>query len=127
MLSEYMAAKSPWLSGSFFLMAGLYQWLPWKAACLHHCQSPLQFLSAHWQEGIFGGFRMGLHHGLFCVSCCWALMLLLFAAGVMNLFWVAAIAAFVLIEKITPRSLALSRAAGILLCGWGLYLFSQAI
>jgi predicted metal-binding membrane protein len=125
LLSGYMRANSLWLAGGIFLVAGIYQWLPWKAACLSHCQSPIQFLSAHWREGTGGGFRMGLHHGLFCVGCCWALMLLLFAAGVMNLLWVAAIAAFVLAEKILPRSEWIGRAAGILMIVWGGYLLTR--
>lgn len=127
LLTGYMSASSAWLAGSVFLIAGIYQWLPWKAACLSHCQSPLQFLSAHWREGIVGALRMGLHHGSYCVGCCWALMLLLFAAGVMNLLWVAAISAFVLLEKIIPRSAFLGRSAGILLIAWGAYLISRAI
>jgi predicted metal-binding membrane protein len=122
LLSGSMSANYGWLSGTLFLAAGIYQWLPWKASCLSHCQSPLQFLSAHWREGIAGGFQMGMHHGGYCVGCCWALMLLLFAAGVMNFLWIAAISAYVLLEKILPARTTLSRSAGIVLSGWGLYL-----
>ncbi len=125
LLSSAMSANSPRLAGGIFLVAGLYQWAPWKQSCLTHCQSPLQFLTQHWREGTWGAFRMGLHHGLFCVGCCWALMLLLFAAGVMNLIWVAAIAAFVLIEKLLPRAPILGRAAGVLMCAWGVYLLTR--
>jgi len=122
LLSDAMTAESPLLAGGIFLLAGLYQWAPWKRSCLTHCHSPLQFLTAHWREGIGGAFRMGMYHGIFCVGCCWALMLLLFAAGVMNLWWVAALSVFVLVEKLLPRVSYLSRIAGVLLAAWGAYL-----
>ncbi len=64
---------------------------------------------------------MGLRHGLFCIGCCWALMALLFVLGVMNLLWVAALAAFVLIEKLAARELPIGRAAGVILIVWGTY------
>jgi predicted metal-binding membrane protein len=70
---------------------------------------------------------MGARHGLYCVGCCWALMLLLFAAGVMNLVWVAAIAAFVLMEKLLPRALFVSQVSGAALIGWGAYLVGRSI
>jgi predicted metal-binding membrane protein len=117
-----MAAQSAALAGGIFLLAGLYQWTPLKNACLSHCQSPLAFLTKEWREGAWGAFVMGLRHGLFCVGCCWALMALLFAAGVMNLLWVAAIAIFVLAEKLLPRGLLLGRASGALLVAWGVFL-----
>ena len=77
---------------------------------------------SHWREGRGGAFRMGVAHGSFCVGCCWMLMLLLFAAGVMNLVWVAAIAAFVLIEKATPYPRAISAVIGAGLVAWGILL-----
>lgn len=78
---------------------GLYQLLPAKAACLEHCRAPADFIVAAHRPGRFGAFLMGLHHGLFCLGCCWLLMGLLFIGGVMNLVWVAAIAALVIAEK----------------------------
>jgi predicted metal-binding membrane protein len=127
LLSAGMASDSAALAGGIFLLAGVYQWSPWKHACLSHCRSPLHFLTTEWREGTGGAFLMGLRHGLFCVGCCWALMVLLFAAGVMNLVWVAAIALFVLAEKVLPRGYAIGRAAGFLLAAWGVYLMAQTI
>lgn len=82
---------------------GLYQLAPAKRACLDHCRSPVEFLTAHHRPGLTGALRMGLHHGLYCLGCCWALMLLLFVGGVMNLLWVAVIAAVVFAEKLLAR------------------------
>jgi len=125
LLSSAMASKSSVFAGGIFLVAGVYQWLPLKNACLSHCRSPLHFLSREWREGTRGAFGMGLRHGLFCVGCCWALMTLLFAAGVMNLIWVAAIAAFVLVEKLLPPGVLVGRITGALLAIWGAYLLAR--
>jgi predicted metal-binding membrane protein len=110
----------PFLSSAVLIAAGLYQLTPYKYACLSRCRSPLGFLLGEWRDGRAGAFVMGLRHGLFCVGCCWALMALLFVAGVMNLVWVAALAAFVLIEKVIPGGRAFSRAAGAACLLWGL-------
>jgi predicted metal-binding membrane protein len=127
LLSADMAARSGVLTAAILIITGMYQWLPIKNACLAHCRSPLNFLSQHWREGLAGAVRMGFLHGLFCVGCCWALMTLLFVAGVMNLLWVAAIAVFVLVEKLSRQGLLLGRAAGILLIAWGAYVLARAI
>jgi predicted metal-binding membrane protein len=127
LLSANMAARSGVLTAAILIVTGVYQWVPMKGACLSHCRSPLGFLSHHWREGLGGAVRMGFLHGLFCVGCCWALMTLLFVAGVMNLLWVAAIAAFVLVEKVTRQGLLLGRVAGILLILWGTYVFARSI
>jgi predicted metal-binding membrane protein len=87
------------LGGALLIAAGLYQWSPVKEFCLKNCQSPLTFIAANWRRGQDGAFRMGLWHGACCVGCCWALMLLLFLGGVMNLLWVAAIAIVVLLAS----------------------------
>ena len=89
-----------WTRSALLVAVGAYQWLPIKGACLDHCRSPVQFLVAAYRPGRMGALRMGLHHGLYCVGCCWALMLLLLIGGVMNLLWVAAIAALVFVEKL---------------------------
>jgi predicted metal-binding membrane protein len=125
-LSPAMVAQSALFGGSVLLVAGVYQWLPLKNACLAHCRSPLGFISREWREGVSGALVMGLRHGLFCIGCCWALMTLLFVAGVMNLVWVAAIAAFVLVEKLTGRG-EVSKAAGVLMVLWGIYVFAAAV
>jgi predicted metal-binding membrane protein len=114
-LSTSMAASSPRVGGAILLIAGAYQLTPLKAGCLAHCQSPLGFLMAHWRDGSLGAFQMGVRHGLYCLGCCWSLMLVLFVVGVMNLAWVAAIAAFVFVEKLGVAPRALSQVAGVTL------------
>jgi predicted metal-binding membrane protein len=93
-------------------VAGAYQLTPWKGACLTHCRSPLGFLMTHWREGRFGALQMGARHGAYCLGCCWALMCVLFVVGVMNLVWVAALTAFVLLEKAGPAGAIVARVAG---------------
>jgi predicted metal-binding membrane protein len=127
LLSPQMVATSGLLTAAILIVVGVYQWLPMKNACLAHCRSPLSFLTEHWREGRFGAVRMGFIHGLFCVGCCWALMALLFVAGVMNLLWVAAITAFVLVEKLSRKGLLLGRIAGVLLIAWGSYVLSRVL
>ncbi|MGE3787511.1 MAG: DUF2182 domain-containing protein [Nitrospirales bacterium] len=102
LLSPMMVSKSPILGGGLFILAGLYQLTPWKSVCLEHCRSPAHFFAQHWRPGGFGAFRLGLHHGAFCLGCCWALMGLLFVGGVMNLFWIAGMTMFVFLEKVLP-------------------------
>ena len=120
LLSPMMKSSSSLLSGGLLIAAGAYQWTPWKRACLIHCRSPLHFIMTEWRSGAFGALRMGFRHGVYCVGCCWALMAVLFVAGIMNLLWVAAVAAFVLAEKIVPRGELIGRIAGIVLMIVGL-------
>lgn len=94
------------------LAVGLYQWLPTKVTCLEHCRAPADFIVAAHRPGARGAFAMGLHHGLYCLGCCWLLMGLLFVGGVMNLAWVAAIAALVMVEKMLPQGQFARRAIG---------------
>ncbi|HEV2121444.1 MAG TPA: DUF2182 domain-containing protein [Chloroflexota bacterium] len=122
LLSPMMVSTSAILGGSLLIAAGLFQFTPLKHLCLTQCRSPLGFLSTEWREGMRGALLMGVRHGTYCVGCCWILMALLFVAGVMNLLWVAAIAGFVLLEKIVPRGAWVSRAAGVFLVGWGLWM-----
>jgi predicted metal-binding membrane protein len=126
-LSATMASRSPLLGGGLLLLAGLYQWLPVKEACLSHCRSPLGFFSSEWREGVSGALVMGFRHGSYCVGCCWALMGLLFVAGVMNLFWVVVIAGFVLAEKVVPHGRLIGRITGALLAVWGLWMVVSII
>lgn len=120
LLSPAMASASPLLGGGLLVAAGIYQWLPLKAACLAHCQSPLGFFSTHWREGARGALVMGMRHGAYCVGCCWLLMGLLFVAGVMNLLWVATLAGVVLVEKLLPQGGLVGRLIGVGLIGWGI-------
>jgi predicted metal-binding membrane protein len=105
--------------GGVLLVAGLYQLSRLKRACLSECRSPAQFVSRHWRPGWTGAVRLGLLHGAYCVGCCWALMLLLFVGGVMNLRWVVALAILVAAEKLVPRGDWLARLTGAGLIGWG--------
>ena len=114
-----MVGTSPLLGSLLLIAAGVYQWTPFKQACLRHCRSPLQFLLTCWQDGSAGAFLMGLRHGAYCLGCCWLLMAVLFAVGVMNLAWIAALSVFVLVEKIIPRGLWVAKAAGLFLVAWG--------
>jgi predicted metal-binding membrane protein len=117
----WMWSTSRWLTAGLLIAAGLFQLTPLKAACLEHCRSPTAFLSQHWRPGRIGAFRLGLVHGTYCLGCCWALMLLLFAAGIMNLVWIAGLAALVLVEKLAPFGTNLSRLAAAALVGAGLF------
>jgi predicted metal-binding membrane protein len=119
LMSAATLKATPLLGALLLIAAGVYQLTPLKYACLARCQSPLSFILTEWREGARGAFVMGLRHGAFCVGCCWALMALLFAAGVMNLLWVAAIAALVLAEKLMPPGRLVSWSAGIVLLAWG--------
>ena len=127
LLSPAMASRSVVLGGVILIAAGVYQWLPIKNACLTHCRSPLHFLTHEWREGSGGAFIMGITHGGYCVGCCWAVMALLFVAGVMNLLWVAAIAAFVLVEKLVPQGLLVGRVAGVACVAWGVYVLFRGV
>jgi predicted metal-binding membrane protein len=127
LLSPMMVSTSPILGGLVLLAAGGFQWTPLKYTCLTHCRSPLGFLMTDWREGHRGALIMGLQHGMYCVGCCWFLMALLFVAGVMNLLWVAAIAAFVLVEKVVPRGDLVGRVAGGGLVLAGLVMLGQAL
>jgi predicted metal-binding membrane protein len=120
MLSPAMAAASPRLSGAILIAAGAYQLTPFKGACLTRCRSPLGFLMTGWRDGAFGAFRMGLAHGTYCLGCCWALMGVLFAVGVMNLLWVAALTVLVLIEKVGPWGHTVARVAGAAIIVFGI-------
>ena len=119
LMSPMMAGNSPLLGGALLIAAGIFQWTPLKHACLVQCRSPLGFLMTDWREGKYGALIMGLKHGTYCTGCCWILMLLLFVGGVMNLAWIAALAAFVLLEKILPAGSWFGKIAGIILVAWG--------
>ena len=120
LLSPMMQTTSIALAGALLVGAGLYQWSPLKRACLRHCRSPLAFVMTHWRPGAAGAFSMGARHGAYCLGCCWLLMALLFVGGIMNLGWIAGIAALVLLEKLAPAGHWIGRAAGALMVAWGL-------
>jgi predicted metal-binding membrane protein len=122
LLSPMMQSAHSWLSAALLMVAAIYQLTPLKQTCLGSCRSPAEFLTRNWRPGIGGAMRLGVHHGLYCVGCCWALMLLLFAGGVMSLLWIGAITLYVLAEKLLPRGVQGSRWAGALLLLMAIYL-----
>jgi len=127
LLSSMMGeSTSGYLGGSLLVLAGVFQWSPLKYNCLKQCRTPMGFLMTSWREGPRGALRMGLEHGVYCLGCCWALMLLLFVLGIMNLVWIAALAAFVLAEKVAPKAEWVSRISGVLLLGWGIWTILNA-
>ena len=109
-------------SATLLFAAGLYQFTPLKRACLTACQSPLAFLMSHWRSGFAGAFSMGIRHGAYCVGCCWALMLLLFVGGVMNLTVIVALTAFVAFEKLAPFGANTAWVSGALLMAAGVWM-----
>ena len=120
MMMEPMHAA---LAAFVLILAGIYQFTPYKDACLNVCQSPLSFLTNNWQDGKLGAFIIGYKHGFYCVGCCWALMLTLFALGVMNILWVIVLTIFVLFEKVSYNyPMIYRRAVGTFLIIWGLVL-----
>ena len=119
-----MTTNSRLLGGLLFLAAGLYQFAPVKLACLRFCRSPLDFVVNHWRDGPGGAVRMGLTHGLYCLGCCWVLMLLLFVGGVMNLLWVAFLGVVVLVEKLSAGPW-MGRIGGALMMIYGAWLLAM--
>jgi predicted metal-binding membrane protein len=114
-----------WVIGAgTVLLAGAYQFAPLKYRCLEKCRSPLSFVLGHWHggRGVSEAFRLGVHHGLYCLGCCWSLMLLMFAVGVGNLGWMLALGAVMAVEKNVPWGRRLSAPLGVLLLGWGVVL-----
>jgi len=121
-LSPMMEVRAPLVSGVMLVAAGLYQLTPLKHACLSACQSPAAFLVKHWRAGRAGAFRIGLVHGWYCLGCCWALMLLLFAGGVMNLAVIVGLTVFLLVEKLLPPTFQGGRFSGVVLLVAGVYM-----
>ena len=122
--TEWLAwdRAGPYVAGGAVIAAGLYELTPLKEACLRHCRGPLHFVLHRWHDGRTGAFRMGVEHGLYCVGCCWGLMAILFAIGVMSLFWMALIAAVVFAEKTLPYGFRLSKAFAVGFVALGVWL-----
>ncbi len=127
LLNPMMVSTVPWLGGGLLIVAGLWQFSPWKQACLNHCRSPLSFLMTRWRPGWKGALVMGLDHGIFCLGCCWFLMALLFFGGIMNLWWIGGLALYVLLEKTVPARHWFSYGTGALLTGWGGWILAAAL
>jgi predicted metal-binding membrane protein len=114
-LTPMMEPETPMFAALLLAIAGLYQLTPLKGACLRVCRSPLSYLLQHWRPGPLGALQLGVAHGVYCLGCCWALMLLLFAGGVMNLVVIVALTLWVLLEKLVPLGERAARASGIVL------------
>lgn len=121
-LSPMMELANPTASAGLLMLAGVYQVTPLKRVCLRACRSPISFLFQHWYPGAVGALRMGVAHGVYCVGCCWALMLLLFVGGVMNLYVIAALTTMVAIEKISRAGELGSRLSGGVLIALGIWM-----
>lgn len=113
--------------GAVLVAAGVFQFTPLKHACLSRCRSPQGFFMTEWREGARGAVWMGVKHGAYCLGCCWLLMSVLFVTGAMSIFWMALLAAYVLVEKVAPAGIWLSRAAGLVLVGAGVWTVVGAV
>jgi len=129
-------AQSVWLAdhawtftAAALLLAGLYQFTPLKYHCLDKCRSPFSFITEHWRgRGERGqAFLLGIHHGRFCIGCCWSLMLLMFAVGVGNFGWMLVLGALMAIEKNLPWGRRISAPLGVVLVGWGVGLLAVGL
>jgi predicted metal-binding membrane protein len=114
-LTPMMEPATPVAGAVVLAIAGLYQLTPLKLVCLRACRSPLGFMMQRWRGDAEGAFRLGMSHGTYCLGCCWALMLILFAGGVMNLLVIVALTVWVLVEKIAPFGERTPTASGIAL------------
>ena len=107
-----MGGAAAFAPGAVLVAAGVYQFTGWKRFCLRHCRTPMDFISTHFRAGRVGALRMGLSHALYCLGCCWLLMLIWFVAGAMSVLWMGVFAAFILAEKVWSRGEWLSRFMG---------------
>lgn len=117
--STWLGANTWVIGAGTVLLAGLYQFTPLKHKCLEKCRSPMSFILGHWHGGgeKRRAFHLGIHHGLFCIGCCWSLMLLMFAVGVGNLAWMLALATVMAVEKNVSWGRRLSAPLGVVLIG----------
>jgi predicted metal-binding membrane protein len=127
LLDGAMGRAGPLLGAALLVSAGVFQRSALKEACLTQCRTPLSVVLTGWREGVGGAFMMGLRHGAYCVGCCWALMLLMFAGGVMSLIWMGGLAVFMLVEKVVADGRRFSRLSGLILVGAGLVLLLNAL
>jgi len=115
------------LPAAVLVGAGAWQVTRAKEVCLTHCQSPLGFVMQHWRGGRRGAWRMGMHHALYCIGCCWLFMLVLFVSGAMSLVWMAGISVAIFVEKVGWRPLLVSRAIGVVFAAAGGLVLVQAL
>lgn len=117
--SEWLHDRPSVITGSVLLLAGAFQFSPLKERCLHACRTPHAFLLRHYDRGIRPAWSLGVRHGLFCLGCCWALMLTMFGVGVSSLAWMAALTGVMLIEKTARWGRRLVPVTGVALVAWG--------
>jgi len=115
--SSWLRQHDWWIGGSVLALAGAFQFTSLKDACLDKCRHPGHFLMRYYERGPAGGFRLGARHGAFCVGCCWALMLVMFAAGVASLVWMALLTAVMIHEKTRPMGARTVPVSGMALLG----------
>jgi predicted metal-binding membrane protein len=127
--TDWLADHAWLIAAMVVLVAGVYQFTPLKHRCLDRCRSPLGFIQAHWRgrQERLEALRLGVHHGLFCVGCCWSLMLLMFAVGVGNLGWMLLLGAVMAAEKNLPWGRRLSAPVGLALLAWGVLLVAGGV
>lgn len=132
--AQRLADESMWLmdhaariGGAVLILAGLYQFTPLKHACLNRCRSPLQFVMTSWRDGTVGAVRMGIAHGLYCLGCCWFLFVILFPLGIMNVVVMALLTALIFAEKTLAWGKTVSRAAAVVLVGYGLLVLLEIV
>ena len=120
--SPWLATRPEVLPGALLLGAGLFQFSPLKYSCLRQCRSPVGFVIQHWRGASrpLRALRVGVLHGLYCVGCCWALMLVMFAVGGAHLGWMLALAAVMFVEKAVTWGRTVTAGVGFVLAGWGL-------
>ena len=127
MVSAQLSRWIPAAAGVSLVLAGIWQLTPLKQSCLNHCRDPLLFLGHAYQPGLWGGFRVGLHHGAFCAACCWALMLMQMVLGVMNLAVMVGVATIIATEKLWKRGPFLARLVGAVSIILGIALVVRSI
>ena len=110
-----------YVAGGAIVAAGLYELTPLKSVCLRHCRSPLHFVFGPWRNGFLGSLRMGVEHGGYCVGCCWGLMVVLFALGVMSLTWMAVVAGLIAAQKVLPKGEYLTRVFAVAFVAVGIW------
>lgn len=118
-LNMMMELSNERASAVILVLAGAYQWTSFKQGCLSRCRSPAGFISENWRRGTAGAARLGFDYGLYCLGCCWALMLVLFVCGVMHIGYIVALSVLVLVEKSTPWGVKAARVCGALMIGLG--------
>jgi predicted metal-binding membrane protein len=129
LLTPMLASANDFIGGGILISAGLYQWSSLKFRCLTNCRTPLQFIQQHggFQRHALPSLGLGFRHGVYCIGCCWALMLLLFVGGIMNIVWIAGLAILVLLEKVMSEGRNVSRLIGLALIIGGISLICQKL